>query len=140
MPYDKTMCEQQVAWVKEGHFHSKRVEQHFLRGLLIGLLRDDFNDSRSNVEPRVVIGPDRPHWLDLWKPGNVLHHFVQGIVTTAKVIEVIANPSAHVGEQMPDGDFLGYLLIADFEILDVSLDGRVQIHLSIFHKLHDHRA
>src|SRR6266487_945064 len=140
MPNDKAMGEQDVAWIKEGHLQSKRVEQHFLRGLFIWFLCDDLNNARSNVEPSIVIRPDRSQWLDLRELCNIFHHFIQGIVTIAKVIEIITNPSAHVSEKMTNCYLLGNLFIAQFEVFNIFANRCVEINFSLLSQLHKQRA
>ena len=48
------------------HLQSQRIEQAFLRHLLIRFLRHNFNDSRGDIEPRIVVGPDGSQRLNLW--------------------------------------------------------------------------
>ncbi|MFN8462380.1 MAG: hypothetical protein U0X93_11515 [Anaerolineales bacterium] len=72
--------------------------------------------------------------------GNVFHHFIERVVAVAETVEVIADPSARVGEQVADGDFLRHAFILEFEILEILSHGRVEINFSLLGEHHQQRG
>lgn len=108
--------------------------------ILIRFSCDNLNDACGNVEAGIIVGPDRPQRLNLWEPRDVPDHFIQGVIAVAEIVEVISHPAAHVGEKMPDGHVLGNLFVVQLEILEVSMDRRVQVHFVAFRQLHQQGA
>ncbi len=140
MPDHKTMCEENIAWVEIGHLQSQRVEQHFLQGFFIWLAGDDFNYARSDIETGVVVRPDLSERLDLRKSGDLLHHFVEGVIAISKVIEIIADPAAGVRQQMTDRHFLCHAFIGESEIRNVGAHRRIQVNFALLGEHHQQRA
>ncbi len=125
---------------EEGVVHAQRVEHHRLGHGLIRLAGHDLDDPPGQAEAGVVVGPQRAGRHDLWQVGHLGHVAGQRVVAAARLAEEVAQPAAHVGQQVAGGDRSLGRLVLQAQFGQILFHRRVEADQPLFDEAHDDGA